>query len=180
MNPDHLKLLQRGVDAWNAWRVKQASSVPDLSGADLHGVNLHEANFYEANLSGADLSGANLTGANLIEAKMPSPEEPSSLRDAASKVAAWLPGHWLSGKWIETPTGAYHGNCKACLHGAAVYIGGSFGPELSRKLTRLGYTIRWNDSSGRTEADVIAALESIAESSDDTQRCVLQDPPGTR
>ena len=100
---------------------------------------------------------------------MPSPEEPSSLRDAASKVAAWLPGHWLSGKWIETPTGAYHGNCKACLHGAAVYIGGSFGPELSRKLARLGYTIGWNDSSGRTEADVIAALESIAESSDDTR-----------
>ena len=26
----------------------------------------------------------------------------------------------------------------------------------------------------------IAALESIAESSDDTQRCVLQAPPGTR
>ena len=52
-NADHLALLlKEGVDAWNAWRVKQASSVPDLSGADLHGVNLHEANFYEANLSG--------------------------------------------------------------------------------------------------------------------------------
>jgi len=70
-NADHLALLlKEGVDAWNAWRVKQASSVPDLSGADLHGVNLHEANFYEANLSGADLSKAYLGGGNLGRATL--------------------------------------------------------------------------------------------------------------
>jgi hypothetical protein len=32
-NPDHLKALQQGVDAWNAWR--KPDITPDLGGADL-------------------------------------------------------------------------------------------------------------------------------------------------
>ena len=32
-NPDHLKTLRQGVDAWNAW--KTPDIFPNLSGADL-------------------------------------------------------------------------------------------------------------------------------------------------
>jgi uncharacterized protein YjbI with pentapeptide repeats len=86
-NPEHLQILEQGVEAWNAWRGRNGSIIPnlyranlggaDLSGAFLHGANLREADLSEANLSGADLSeaglyranfsGANLSGANLSE-----------------------------------------------------------------------------------------------------------------
>jgi uncharacterized protein YjbI with pentapeptide repeats len=59
-DPEHLKLLQQGVDVWNAWRAKEPSVRPDLSRSDLSG----------ANLIGANLSSADLCGANLVEAKL--------------------------------------------------------------------------------------------------------------
>jgi uncharacterized protein YjbI with pentapeptide repeats len=83
-NPEHLELLRRGVDAWNAWR-KELSIRPDLgdanlrlanfSGANLSWADLSRANFREANLSGADLSEADLAvadlrGADLSEADL--------------------------------------------------------------------------------------------------------------
>jgi uncharacterized protein YjbI with pentapeptide repeats len=82
-NPEHLGLLRQGVEVWNAWRSKEPSIYPDLSGADLREANLVKANLGWANLGGAnlggadlreanlvkaDLSGANLSGANLVEA----------------------------------------------------------------------------------------------------------------
>jgi hypothetical protein len=39
-DPDHLKLLQQGVDVWNAWRARERSTKPDLRGADLREANL--------------------------------------------------------------------------------------------------------------------------------------------
>jgi hypothetical protein len=69
-NPEHLALLQQGVDVWNAWRRKGRSIAPDLSGADLDGAILSGAILYEADLSGATLSGAILSGANLIRAQL--------------------------------------------------------------------------------------------------------------
>jgi Pentapeptide repeats (8 copies) len=64
-NPEHLALIQQGVDVWNAWRAKEPSVDPDLNGADLYGALLGGAN-----LSGARLNRANLTGANLVEANL--------------------------------------------------------------------------------------------------------------
>ena len=100
---------------------------------------------------------------------MPSPEQPASLADAAVRVAVWLAhnGRWIQITWIKTPTGAYAGDCQACLHGAAVYIGGTFGPALSRALTAAGYTESWNDAPGRTLQDVLAALYQISQNCDD-------------
>jgi uncharacterized protein YjbI with pentapeptide repeats len=80
-NPDHLKTLQEGVDAWNAWIKSHVN--PDLSGghltgphlraadlrnADLRVAHLSEANLYWARLFRANLSRANLSGANFHRA----------------------------------------------------------------------------------------------------------------
>ena len=59
-NDEHVALLKKGVDAWNAWRDKNSDIRPDLFGANLTGAYLGGPN-----LSGADLVGANLTGAYL-------------------------------------------------------------------------------------------------------------------
>src|SRR5438105_3770309 len=72
-NPDDLKTLQQGVDAWNAWR--KPYTTPDLSGADLSGADLNGADLSSANLSGAmlrkaDLRKANLSGADLSGAAL--------------------------------------------------------------------------------------------------------------
>ena len=135
--------------------------VDTLVRADLAGAQLSGADLLRANLSGAQLSGANLSGA-----RMPSPDMPVSVGDAAHKVAQWLlAGHWLKSKWIDTPSGAYAGDCKACLHGAAVYLGGAFGPDLSRSLSEAGYTESWNDAAERTIEDVLAALDDVRQKS---------------
>jgi uncharacterized protein YjbI with pentapeptide repeats len=92
---EHVRLLNQGVAAWNAWRDAAPPIRPDLaaakldvaelSGADLtwanlRGASLDLANLGLANLSGADLTrayllnadlrGANLTGANLTFANL--------------------------------------------------------------------------------------------------------------
>ena len=84
-DPEHLALVQQGVDVWNAWRAKEPSVRPDLSGinlqemkragADLRDTNLgqtllNRAYLERANMSGADLSGAALGGATLNYANL--------------------------------------------------------------------------------------------------------------
>ena len=74
-NEEHLAILRKGVDVWNAWRIAKPGYRPDLANADLREadlrkVDLHEANlswvnFYRANLSEADLSETNLHNAFL-------------------------------------------------------------------------------------------------------------------
>lgn len=80
-NPEHLKILKRGLIEWNEWRIENGYIRPKLSDADLFRADLPGANLSEANLSGAnllyanlsyailskaDLSGANLSGAILV------------------------------------------------------------------------------------------------------------------
>ena len=73
-NPDHLRILRQGVQAWNNWR--RANKIrPDLSGADLSGVHLSGvdlsvADLFDADLTSADLSEANLSMANLVGADL--------------------------------------------------------------------------------------------------------------
>jgi hypothetical protein len=40
MENDHILLLHRGAEAWNAWRTANPSLRPELRGANLNGVNL--------------------------------------------------------------------------------------------------------------------------------------------
>ncbi len=85
---EHLKILKKGVPAWNQWRKENWDIRPDLRGAnlgqaDLRGADLSRADLSQADLrqadvrlahligadlSEVDLNGADLSGANLIRA----------------------------------------------------------------------------------------------------------------
>lgn len=79
-NEDHVRILKRGVEAWNEWQRENPGVRPDLREADLHKASLSGAILLEADLAGADLtraklmgvelSGADLTGANLFKADL--------------------------------------------------------------------------------------------------------------
>lgn len=80
-NPEHVKILKQGSEAWNKWfRRKLASGLPDLteadlsdtdlSGCDLRGVSLKRAILIRANLKQANLSGANCSEGFLFRATL--------------------------------------------------------------------------------------------------------------
>ena len=67
-NPEHLKILIRGVQEWNIWRKEHPGIIPDLRGAYL----------IREYLVGIDFSGTRLEGTNLEEAQLRN----SDIRDA--------------------------------------------------------------------------------------------------
>ena len=69
-NPEHLKILKQGVDAWNKWREENPGIVPDLGGADLMEAHLRWADFTSANLGGTDFSAADLRWADVTVADL--------------------------------------------------------------------------------------------------------------
>jgi uncharacterized protein YjbI with pentapeptide repeats len=135
-NDEHVAMLKKGVDAWNAWRDANLEVDPDLSDANLRGrnlsganlsgrgANLEGANLIEADLSGANLSeaylsdaflrGANLSGANLSGANL----SPAYL-EGANLIEANLSGADLSGAYL---TGAILVEAKLA---GAILIGAS-------------------------------------------------------
>jgi len=74
-NDEHVAILKKGVDAWNAWRDENPDiRYPDLYEAEsflasvpLRSANLAGANLMRAKLQDADLSGADLSEADLSE-----------------------------------------------------------------------------------------------------------------
>src|ERR1700730_14985333 len=80
VNQHHLKLLKKGVDVWNAWKIRHPEKYPHLpqvilpqaklSGTDLSFANLYQAVLSKAQLSGTILSFANLGGADLSDADL--------------------------------------------------------------------------------------------------------------
>lgn len=77
---EHFRMLQQGLQAWNAWRADYPQIAPNLeradlseitlTGANLQGIDLYGANLSEANLSAGFLANALLTKANLIGADL--------------------------------------------------------------------------------------------------------------
>ena len=64
-NPEHLEILNQGMEVWNKWRDENHELTPNFSGVRLNGTRLIGVDF-----SGADLSRANLCGAYLVCANL--------------------------------------------------------------------------------------------------------------
>ncbi len=69
-NPEHLKILEQGVEAWNKWREQHGVAKVDLSGANLSEAVLMNAKFQQANFIETNLRGAILNGADFFKAKV--------------------------------------------------------------------------------------------------------------
>jgi TIR domain-containing protein/pentapeptide repeat protein len=69
-NPEHLEILHHGVKAWNSWRKKNPSIIPDLSNAQLSYLNYRNIDLSQAYLLDASLYDANMSGANLMFANL--------------------------------------------------------------------------------------------------------------
>jgi uncharacterized protein YjbI with pentapeptide repeats len=101
-NEVQLKILGRGVRAWNEWRRANVEVSPDLSGAnlsdaDLSGANLSDANLRETKLEHAHLSGANFIGADLLMAHLSWADLRRSILTRANLDGAFLNGARLNG-----------------------------------------------------------------------------------
>jgi uncharacterized protein YjbI with pentapeptide repeats len=73
--PEHLKILNKGIKAFNKWRRENSIKTVNLVKADLSGAILSKADLRRADLSGAilietDLSKADLSGAFLSKANL--------------------------------------------------------------------------------------------------------------
>ena len=58
-NPEHLSILEQGVNAWNQWREEHQIIRPDLSGADLTKIRFDRDHIEGGKLSTSELSTAN-------------------------------------------------------------------------------------------------------------------------
>ena len=116
-NPEHLKILEHGVEAWNRWRRENPNVRPDLSnvdlgaadlgftnlsGADLHRTKLYRANFHRTNLDAADLRSADLRGALLEAAHLRGADLSAAYLRGANLGAADLRGADRPGDSPET------------------------------------------------------------------------------
>ena len=75
-NPEHLQILEQGVEAWNQWRCHNPDIKPDLFRADLIVLmmmgDLKMVNFSGANLVGARCSPGSLALADFTDAHLSS------------------------------------------------------------------------------------------------------------
>lgn len=89
-NPEHVKILEEGVAAWNTWRDENPDIIPDLQDHKFKtkhdekpapqgnnfkmiriiGEQFENINFMKTNLRGASLVGINLRGAHLMQADL--------------------------------------------------------------------------------------------------------------
>jgi uncharacterized protein YjbI with pentapeptide repeats len=69
-NNEHLMILDRGVEIWNAWRAENRRIRPDLRDCDLRGRKLDGTVMRHASLHNADCTGASFAGADFTSAAM--------------------------------------------------------------------------------------------------------------
>ena len=88
-NPEHLKILSRGVDEWNRWRAENPGVEPDLREVHLNaeilvGINFSNTFLLEATIINSEAALADFTGAFLKEVNFNETNlEEASLRSAA-------------------------------------------------------------------------------------------------
>lgn len=90
-NVKQVRLLARGVKAWNAWMKSNGDAMVDLRGADLRNADLEGVKLFQA-----DMRNANFTGANLMDAILPGAN--------FSQATVWgadLSGAYLDGSNLE-------------------------------------------------------------------------------
>ncbi len=68
-NQEQLRILNKGVDAWNKYRKSHRHIKINLRGADFRGQNLSGADFSEADIRSTKFTGANLRDAKFCGAK---------------------------------------------------------------------------------------------------------------
>jgi TIR domain/Pentapeptide repeats (8 copies) len=90
-NPEHLAILNRGVERWNEWREKRPDLQPDLRMVDLENTSLRDE-FGRVDYSAADLSEADLRGANLTKLDLTMANFAGSRLDGANLREARLFG----------------------------------------------------------------------------------------
>ncbi|WP_396604582.1 pentapeptide repeat-containing protein [Bradyrhizobium sp. YCK136] len=110
---DHIALLKKGVDAWNAWWREEENdyltadlhgailSGAILSGAILRRADLGRTNLFEADLSGADLNQAYLSGADFGRADLHGADLTGADLTGAILTGADLTGAILSGAHLR-------------------------------------------------------------------------------
>jgi hypothetical protein len=91
-NQEHLDILAKGVETWNAWRKENRDTRPDLFYADLKDADLNDANLSVADLSYANLRGADLSGVMLSYANLSRANLSSAILGRANLSGAILSG----------------------------------------------------------------------------------------
>ncbi len=99
---EHLKILEQGVEVWNAWREENRTIEPELNRIRLDRTDLAGANFQRAHLNSASLVGARLDdvrfdGAILTRAYLERASLCNARLDRAILDAVRLAGANLSG-----------------------------------------------------------------------------------
>ena len=69
-NPKHVKILAKGVKAWNSWRRDHPGPGADLSGEDLSDEELAGLDLRNADLTGASFSSSDLSDADLRDSTL--------------------------------------------------------------------------------------------------------------
>jgi uncharacterized protein YjbI with pentapeptide repeats len=113
-NPEHMRILKNGVEAWNKWRYENADIRPDLreinlKDAALYGtdidpylshINFKDAVMFKSNLRGADLTRAVLEGADLRNSDLRQTNLQEATLDRCLLMNADLSAADLSGAMI--------------------------------------------------------------------------------
>lgn len=94
-NPEHLRILQQGVHAWNSWRITEPGVRPDLTRADLRRAGLNGADFRSADMREVTLFQAGLNSANFTAADLQGATLNRSFLTGTSFVQANLAGAGL-------------------------------------------------------------------------------------
>lgn len=109
-NPNHLKILEQGVEAWNKWREENPKVRPELSGQSLEGLFLREVNFsemkiskmnfYKTDLGKAIFENSELRECNFIGANLNGSNFRCSILSESNFGLAGMSGAYLGGAFI--------------------------------------------------------------------------------